>query len=52
MTWSGKGMDSVATTSKGSPRSTAPSSARALSVTPASISRTMDGLNPGWTRRR
>ena len=52
ITRSGKGMDSAGTTSIASPAWIGSSSSRAFAVTPASISRTIDGLNPGWTSRR
>ena len=52
MTWSGNGIDSVGTMSTTCPLSICSTSACAFAVTPASISRTSEGLNPGWTRRR
>ena len=52
ITCSGNGMDSACTTSIASPLWMGSMSARAFAVTPASISRTIDGLNPGWTSRR
>ena len=45
-------IDEIGTTSSASPAWRGSSSSRAFAVTPASISRTIDGLNPGWTRRR
>ena len=52
MTCNGNGMDRSCTTSKATPASIRSNSARAFAVTPASISRTIVGLNPGWTSRR
>ncbi len=52
MTCSGNGIDRSCTTSKATPPWIGSKSAVAFAVTPASMSRTIDGLNPGWTSRR
>ena len=45
-------MESDSTTSNAAPLWIGEISAEAFAVTPASISRTIDGLNPGCTIRR
>ena len=52
ITCSGKGTESESTTSNATPPWIGSISALALAVTPSSMRRTIDGLNPGWTSRR
>ena len=52
ITCSGNGMDRSCTTSSAAPDWMAEVSSAAFAVTPASISRTIDGLKPGCTIRR
>ena len=52
ITCRGNGIESDSTTSNAAPLWIGEISADAFAVTPASISRTIDGLKPGCTRRR